>query len=156
MQIKGKLSERIKLEYGVPQGSCLGPIIFLIYASLLFDAIEKHLPNAHGYADDHQMYLSLKPTDQVSHDDALQSLQHYISNVRKYMLANKLKINDGKTEFMIIGSKHNLSKLNINSIKIGDAEIKAVSSLRNLGAMIDKNLPMVGKSNDKAPHFFIT
>ena len=58
------------------------------------------------------------------------------------MLANKLKINDGKTEFMIIGSKHNLSRLNINSIKIGDTEIKPVTSLRNLGAMIDENLSM--------------
>ena len=42
------------------------------------------------------------------------------------MLANKLKINGGKTEFMVIGSKHNLSKLNIHSIKIGDTEIKPV------------------------------
>ena len=142
VQIKGKLSERTELEYGVPQGSCLGPILFLIYASLLFDVIAKHLPNAHGYADDHQIYLSFKPTDQVSQEDALQSIQACISDVRKWMLANKLKINDGKTEFMIIGSKHNLSRLNITSIKIGDTEIKPVTSLRNLGAMIDENLSM--------------
>ena len=142
VQVKGKLSERTELEYGVPQGSCLGPILFLIYASLLFDVIAKHLPNAHGYADDHQIYLSFKPTDQVSQEDALQSIQACISDVRKWMLANKLKINDGKTEFMIIGSKHNLSRLNINSIKIGDTEIKPVTSLRNLGAMIDENLSM--------------
>ena len=71
VQIKGKLSERTELEYGVPQGSCLGPILFLIYTNLLFDVIAKHLPNAHGYADDHQIYLSFKPTDQVSQEDAL-------------------------------------------------------------------------------------
>ena len=142
VQVKGKLSKRTELEYGVPQGSCLGPILFLIYASLLFDVMAKHLPNAHGYADDHQIYLSFKPTDQVSQEDALQSIQDCISDVRKWMLANKLKINDGKTEFMMIGSKHNLNKLNINSIKIGDTEIKPVTSLRNLGAMIDENLSM--------------
>ena len=58
------------------------------------------------------------------------------------MLANKLKINDRTTEFMIIGLKYNLSKLKIDPIKIGDAEIKPVCSLRNLGAMIDENLSM--------------
>ena len=78
----------------------------------------------------------------VSQEDALQSIQACISDVRKWMVANKLKINDGKTEFMIIGSKHNLSRLNINSIKIGDTEIKPVTSLRNLGSMIDENLSM--------------
>ena len=57
------------------------------------------------------------------------------------MLANELKINDGQTEFMIIESQHKI-KLNINSIKVGDADIMPVSSLRNLRAMIDENLSM--------------
>ena len=116
----------------------------------------KQLPNANGYADDHQIYLSFKPTDQVSQDGALQSIQACISDVRKWMLANKLKINDGKTELMIIGSKHNVSKLNISSIKIGDAEIKPVSSLRNLGAMIDENLSMENQIIKACSTAFIT
>ena len=64
------------------------------------------------------------PPFQVSEDKAYQSIQAFIRDARKRMLANKLKINDRKTEFVIIGSKHNLSQLNINDIKIGDAEIK--------------------------------
>ena len=45
-----------------------------------------------------------------------------------------------KRSFMIIVSKHNLIELNFDSIKIGDTEIKPVSSLRNLGALSDENL----------------
>ena len=55
---------------------------------------------------------------------------------------NKLKINDSKTEFLIIGSKHQLNKITIDSIKIGDSEIKPVAGVKNLGVLIDNNLSM--------------
>ena len=58
VQIKGTLSEKKQLTTGVPQGSCLGPVLFTIYVADLFQIIEKHLPEAQGYADDHQVYLS--------------------------------------------------------------------------------------------------
>ena len=57
IQIKGTLSEKKQLTTGVPQGSCLGPVLFTIYVADLFQIIEKHLPEAQGYADDHQVYL---------------------------------------------------------------------------------------------------
>ena len=43
------------LNYSVPQGSCLGPVLFLLYASRLFEVVKKHLPSVHGYADDTQL-----------------------------------------------------------------------------------------------------
>ena len=49
------------LSSGVPQGSCLGPILFIMYASRLFHVIDKYLPDAQGYADDTQLYLSFRP-----------------------------------------------------------------------------------------------
>ena len=120
----------------------MGPILFLIYASTLFDVIEQHLSNAHGYADDHQIYLSFKPDNQSSQEEALYVIQNCVNDVRKWMLVNKLKINDSKTEFLIIGSKHQLNEITIDSIKIGDSEIEPVTSVKNLGVLIDNNLSM--------------
>ena len=56
--IEHKCSKNIQLDCGVPQGSCLGSVLFILYASGIFNIVKKHLPNAHGYADDTQLYLS--------------------------------------------------------------------------------------------------
>ena len=142
VQISNVVSDRENLQHGVPQGSSFGPILFLIYASTLFNVIEQHLPNAHGYADDHQIYHSFKPVNETSQEEALHIIQNCVYDVRKWMLVKKLKINDSKTESLSIGSKHQLNKITIDSIKIGDSEIKPVTSVTNLGVLIDNNLSM--------------
>ena len=53
-----KLSENFQLDCGVPQGSCLCPLLFMIYAS--GDLSKEYLPQAHAYASDTQLYLSFK------------------------------------------------------------------------------------------------
>ena len=61
VSLNGCTSDSFRLPYGVPQGSNLGPLMFTIYSSKLFEVIKYHLPQAHAYADDTQLYLSFSP-----------------------------------------------------------------------------------------------
>jgi hypothetical protein len=135
-------SDEFYLKYGVPQGSCLGPIMFTVYAASLFKIIQKHLPNAHGYADDHQLYVSFRPGCTADQAKAIQDLEKCITEVRKWMQVNKLKLNDSKTEFVILGSQSQLKKININGVQVGAETVTPVTSVRNLGVIFDENLTM--------------
>jgi len=70
---------------GVPQGLCLGPLLFTLYSSKLFIIIGKYTPCVHAYADDTQLHLFFKPgappnkspgneVDGLPHDDSWDSL----------------------------------------------------------------------------------
>jgi hypothetical protein len=61
VKVNDTMSHSFKLAYGVPQGSCNGPILFSIYCRQLMTIVQQHLPEVHGYADDHQLYLSFRP-----------------------------------------------------------------------------------------------
>ena len=52
--VNGLVSEKFDISWGVPQGSCLGPLL-TIYDSELFNIIKGHLPKVHCYADDSQI-----------------------------------------------------------------------------------------------------
>ena len=86
ISIDGSLSERFSLECGVPQGSCLGPLLFVIYASKLFRVVEDQLPHAHCYADDTQIYLSFKPINNTSQEDAVRVMECCIEKIRRWLI----------------------------------------------------------------------
>lgn len=147
------MSGSFEIKSGVPQGSCLGPILFLLYTSKLFEIIEKHLPNSHGFADDSQLYLSFRPEGRNCEDDAVKIMEKCIIDVRAWLISRKLRFNDFKTEFLIIGSYQQLRKIEINSVHVGDTVILPVKSIRNLGAWFDERMSMnvhVGKMCSKA------
>ena len=101
--ISGKASDDFNLNCGVPQGSCLGPVLFTLYVSRLF-YISQHLPSAHGHADDTQLYFSFRPMSLESQVEVIKVLESCIAEVRSWFILNRLTINDIKTEFLIIGS----------------------------------------------------
>ena len=74
------------------------------------------------------------------------------------MLCDKLKINDGKTEFVIIGTRQQLSKVHVYSLAVGDAQVSPVQSVKNLGTWIDSNMSLQVNPNNtcKAAYYYIT
>lgn len=138
----GVMSEPRPLNYGVPQGSCYGPVAFLLYASQLFAVMQKHLPQVHVYADDTQLYLAFNPSQDADQWKAVTETENCVKDLRAWMLSNKLKINDSKTEFMLLGSKSSLAKVCVNSIQVGECVVQKVPYVQNLGVWLDEHLDM--------------
>ena len=141
--VQGTMSRQFDLERGVPQGSCLGPLLFVIYASNLFKIVEKHLPTMNCFADDTQLYLSFKPDDTTCQNDAVNAMNKCVDELRNWMVTDKLMINDDKTEFLLIGSRQQLAKINTAcSITVGEYDIDPSLCVRNLGVWFDSHLSM--------------
>ena len=68
---------------------------------------------------------------------ALEAMERCISDLRKWMYRDKLKINDDKTEFLVIGSRQQLLKIHHCSVRVGTIDIKPVKVARNLCAWFD-------------------
>ena len=106
--VDGGLSDTFPLAQGVPrgvsQGSCLGPLLFTVYTSELFDRVGRHLPSVHSYADDKQLYLAFSPNVQGDDASVVKAICDCIMDLRKWMIRDRLMLNDDKTEFLLLGS----------------------------------------------------
>ena len=143
VMLNGTLSDSSDLNFGVQQGSCLGPLLFILYASKLFDIINNHSPDSHGFADDDtQLYVSFKPDYPCDQCEAISVMESCVNDLRKWMIQDKLKLNDGKTELLIIGSKQQLQKLNPCHVRVGNANVLPVPIARDLGVWLNSNLSM--------------
>lgn len=142
--INNSVSTPVPLEVGVPQGSVLGPLLFLLYILPLQHLIKKHGVSYHGYADDTQLYLDFDPKAADGLSNAMETLEMCISDIKKWMVTSKLKLNDDKTEFAIFASPYYHKKImDLNpAIKIGNAFIKPSKTVRNLGVFMDSSLTM--------------
>ena len=97
---------------------------------------------------DHQAHFHLLPDCTAREQDAITALQDWITDIRSWMIADRLKLNDDKTEFMIIGTRAQLDKVNVSEIVVGQAKVPAVTIVRNLGTWLDTNLTMSAHMNE--------
>jgi hypothetical protein len=141
--IDGEISDPICLDWGVPQGSVVGPELFIIYSAPIEDIVNKHGLSSVSYADDTQIYVIIKPCNR---DSAIAKVEKCIEDIRTWMAANKLMLNDVKTELLHISSRFSKSVSDIH-INIGNDTITPSDAVRDLGVILDSNLTMTSHVN---------
>lgn len=126
-------SNLIDNNIGLPQGSQLAPLLFIIYINDMINVLK--YCKIQMYADDTLIYISGNNLD-----DLVRKLNADLENISKWLKFNKVKNNVVKTKYMIL--KNKFKKYNVDNITIvmDDIEVEYVESMKYLGVIIDTNL----------------
>ena len=138
--VNNTFSDPANLSFGVPQGSVLGPILFIMYTKHLSSLIDSHSLCNQSFADDTQLYKSCTPS---IIDQTIQTTQNCITDIKTWMTTHKLKLNDDKTEVLLIHTNRSFSSnTKPSSILVGNSDITFSDSARNLGFILSSDMSL--------------
>lgn len=133
-QVNGKTSSPASMKCGVPQGTILGPLLFLCYINDLPNCLT--FSQSRLYADDTSLTYANNDINVIN-----SRMNEDLANINIWLSANKLSLNMTKTEFLLMGSWQRLAHLNgPPSLFIDGAPVKQVNCTKSLGVIIDSNL----------------
>ena len=92
--------------------------------------VKRHLPSVHAYADDTQLYLAFKPHCALSTNEAISATLCFHERRPPWVLCDKLKINDDKTKVIIIGTRQQLARVQVDCLTVGDARVPFGSAVK--------------------------
>ena len=134
--VKDEESEIGNMKYGVPQGTILGPVSFIIYTLTLQYVLSYYKVIYHFYADDTQINFKLDRKDQCN-----SILNSILNAVQTWLFKIKLNLNKDKTNIMVVGNPLQLRNIEFPSnLKLDQIDICLPTKLKNLGVVFDENL----------------
>ena len=138
VKVNNTYSEVTSLDYGLTQGSVLGPPLFNIYVRSFYSFVHALKFNVEGFADDHQLFKHFYPMFQT------QVLGSEVNNclkaVSEWMSTFFLKLNKSKTKILVLAPFSVLNEIEIHGMFMEDKCIRFVNSAKNLGIWLDENL----------------
>ena len=133
-QLKGLFSDRKEVTCGIPQGSILGPLLFIIYINDLPNCLKITTPRM--FADDTNLTAVGETLGEAEERAGVD-----LRNVQKWLSLNKLSLNIAKTEYILIASRHKITRIDVQpTVKINSQHIKRVKCTKVLGVQIDEHL----------------
>jgi hypothetical protein len=121
------------INYGVPQGSILGPLFFLLFINDLPNAANE--ATVRLFADDTAIFLSGHETQRLT-----EQAQIVISKIQTWYLLNRLELSIDKSQFVLFHKPNHPSVNLITEFKIGESIIKRVQDTKYIGVTLDENL----------------
>ena len=129
VEIGKSLSDIMCILFGVPQGSILGPILFVLYLSELDKIARLFGLKVHCFADDTQLYIAFEALDIIP---TVETIEMCLESIKRWMTKMFLKLNEDKTQLLVISPTKSLVKVIFQNLGLFNKNKKLLLQLSNV------------------------